>query len=397
MSNNIFQMNRRGFLAGATVLGVSSFLPARAADKSVTLKIGGEYALTDLPTELITHQKRGGVVRFLLEEKAKDGCLWRAQHLASEGAVTIEHRGGMASVIVSKRADVQSPMFISFSHGAQGASPTHTLRLVVYTVPGEAVDFHYPKGREIDFLRTECANRGIILTDWHVHIRGGLTVEMAAERERRTGFIRHSAMENHGREWEIFDNARLCEFADAARRVKIDGRTMPVGIQVNDRDWFKQIDAATRAKFDYILSDTMIYGTLPNGRANRLWLVDRIDDPEGWMKGYVDHVLRVLSEPISIYANPTYLPTPLNPFHQQLWTESRMKSVISRAIENGIALEIQAESPYPSPRFLKLAKQMGAKFSFGTNNYDLAPKNLSRWLEAITWLDLTGDDIWQPR
>ncbi len=37
---------------------------------------------------------------------------------------------------------------------------------------------------------------------------------------------------------------------------------------------------------------------------------------------------------------------------------------------------------------------MGAKFSFGTNNYDAAPKDLSRWLEVILWLDLKADDIW---
>ncbi len=40
---------------------------------------------------------------------------------------------------------------------------------------------------------------------------------------------------------------------------------------------------------------------------------------------------------------------------------------------------------------------MGAKFSFGTNNFDPRPKDLSRWLEVIVWLDLKGDDIWQPK
>ena len=61
------------------------------------------------------------------------------------------------------------------------------------------------------------------------------------------------------------------------------------------------------------------------------------------------------------------------------------------------ALEIQAESPYPRPQFLKLAKEMGAKFSFGTNNFDPSPKDLSRWLEAITWLDLKPSDIWRQK
>ena len=37
-----------------------------------------------------------------------------------------------------------------------------------------------------------------------------------------------------------------------------------------------------------------------------------------------------------------------------------------------------------------------AKFSFGTNNFDPTPKDLSRWLEAIAWLDLKASDIWTP-
>ena len=80
----------------------------------------------------------------------------------------------------------------------------------------------------------------------------------------------------------------------------------------------------------------------------------------------------------------------------KLWTEARMRAIIAKAVAKGVAIEIQAESPYPRPRFLKLAREMGAKFSFGTNNFDPRPKDLSRWLEVITWLDLHGEDIWTP-
>ena len=119
-------------------------------------------------------------------------------------------------------------------------------------------------------------------------------------------------------------------------------------------------------------------------------------DPEAWMEQYVRHNLQILDEPISILANPTYLPAPLNAMADKLWTEARMRAIIAKAVAKGVAIEIQAESPYPRPRFLKLAREMGAKFSFGTNNFDPRPKDLSRWLEAITWLDLHGEDIWTP-
>ena len=121
-----------------------------------------------------------------------------------------------------------------------------------------------------------------------------------------------------------------------------------------------------------------------------------IGDPKKWMDEYVAHNLRILDEPISILANPTYLPAPLAPMYDKLWTETRMKAVIAKAVARGIALEVQAESKFPSEKFLRLAKSMGAKFSFGTNNFDPAPKDLTRWLDAITWLDLHGDDIWSP-
>ena len=78
-------------------------------------------------------------------------------------------------------------------------------------------------------------------------------------------------------------------------------------------------------------------------------------------------------------------------------TEERMRKIIAKSVEKGIALEIQAESPFPRAKFLKFAKKMGAKFSFGTNNFNPKPKDLSRWLEVIDWLDLTASDIWHPK
>ncbi len=398
---------RRGFLAGAM-----AFAAYGLQAETAKLKNGAEYEMEALPEEMTIQVKRGGALRFLLEENRTTGYSWEATYTASECTVTIEHRTadsdalgapGRAAITIAKNAAVETPTLIEFKYVRpwEPNAPAKKLRLIVYTIPGAVADFHYAKDNAtIALLEAECRARDITLTDWHVHIRGGLTVEMAAERERACGFIRQSAMENHGREWEIFDNARLVAFAEHARKIEVNGHHLPIGIQVNDRDWFRQIDAATRAKFDYILADTMIMGKLANGRDRRLWLVRdlaEIGDPEAWMDEYVKHNLTILDEPISIFANPTYLPAPLTQLQDKLWTEARMTAIIRKAIEKGVALEIQAESPYPRPKFLRLAKDMGAKFSFGTNNFDPTPKNLSRWLEAITWLDLKKTDIWSPR
>lgn len=250
----------------------------------------------------------------------------------------------------------------------------------------------YPMNDVNRMLASECARRGITIVDYHLHLRGGMTPEKANERQS-AWIVRSSAMDNHGREWETRSNEQLSAFAAKSRAVN---PSIPVGVQVNDRDWFRQIDAATRAKLDYVLADSMIMGKRADGRDCRLWEPQDIPDAEKWMGRYVAHNLQILGEPISILANPTYLPVEIAGDYDKLWTEARMRAVIAKAVERGIAIEIQAESPYPRPKFLKLAKEMGAKFSFGTNNFNDRPKDLSRWLDAITWLDLKGDDVWTP-
>ena len=383
----------------ALVVAAASTLAAGAA--AVPFKNGTAFSLKDVPRELTVQRRAGEPVRFMLEENGTTGYGWDVEWNARECDVTLDRRasagnlcGAPSLLDVSVTSKIYTPARIEFAYRRpweKTAKPVHTLKLIVYTV-GEAMSPLYPENAVDRLLRDACAQRGIVITDWHLHIRGGMTPEMALQRERASG-IRSSAMENHGREWEIYDDARLADFAVRARQVNPN---MPVGIQVNDRDWFKRIGPETRAKFDYILADTMIMGKLPSGRDNRLWMVKEIPDPEKWMADYFAHTMRILDEPISILANPTYLPEPLAGEYDRLWTEERMRAVIAKAVQKGIALEIQAGSPYPRPAFLKLAKQMGAKFSFGTNNFDPAPKDLSRWLEAITWLDLRPNDIWKP-
>ena len=369
-------------------------------------KNGTSYGLGNVPKELVIERRAGEPVRFSLAENVTTGFAWEAESNTNECEVVLEHRGSQkgkdkltcgapGAVDVTVTSHIYTPARVEFRYRRpweKDEEPFKSLKLIVYTV-GEAKDPCYPKSPVNLLLKKECAQRGITLVDWHLHLRGGMTAELAYQRETNS-FVRSSAMENHGREWEIFDNDRLRAFAERSRQVN---PKMPVGIQVNDRDWFEQIDAETRAKFDYILADSMIMGKLPSGRDNRLWMVKEIRDADKWMEEYFAHVMRILDEPISIYANVTYLPTPIAAEYDRLWTEARMRAVIAKSIEKNIALEIQAESPFPRPNFLKLAKEMGAKFSFGTNNFDPGPKDLSRWLEAIVWLDLRPADLWSPK
>lgn len=235
----------------------------------------------------------------------------------------------------------------------------------------------------------------LAITDYHIHLRGGMTVEKAIAREKATG-IRSAVLENWGREWPLADDDSLAAFLDACDRACAGRRRIPVGIQVNDRDWFSRISPALRTRLDFVLADTMIMGTDTAGKPQRLWLPELvIDDPGSWMERYFSHTLQVLSEPIDILANPTYLPRCIEEHYDALWTEPRMRRVIAAAVAKGVALEIQAGSAFPRPAFLSLAKSMGATFSFGTNNFDDKPKDISRWREAIDALGLRRDDLWR--
>jgi histidinol phosphatase-like PHP family hydrolase len=122
-----------------------------------------------------------------------------------------------------------------------------------------------------------------------------------------------------------------------------------------------------------------------------------IDDAEAWMERYVRHNLRVLAEPITILANPTYLPPPVADRYDELWTDARMQRIIDAAVANNVALEINGKSGLPSDRFIRLAKQAGAKFSFGSNNFNDQPTDMTRCFEAIEQFQLTKDDMYVPQ
>lgn len=261
----------------------------------------------------------------------------------------------------------------------------------------EEPPFIYPQSESFKEWLATAKLKGLTLTDYHIHIRGGMTLEKAALRQEHSG-INSAVLENFGREWPLADNAQLKDFIDTHSKPLPGGGRLPVGIQVNDRDWFTRIDPVLRKRLDFVLADTMIMGTTTEGKPRRLWLPDvTIADPAAWMVEYLAHNLRILDEPISILANPTYLPPCIADRYDQLWTEDRMRQVIAKAVAKGVALEIQAGSDYPKPAFLKLAKQMGAKFSFGSNNFDDKTKDLSRWFQAIDLLDLTPADVWSPK
>lgn len=231
--------------------------------------------------------------------------------------------------------------------------------------------------------------------DWHIHLRGGMTAEKAIERQRRTGIL-SAVLENSGREWPLSNDAKLQAFIDHNRAVaEAAGVKLPIGMQVNDRDWFKAFDPKTLDQLDFVLADTMILNDEKTGKPIRLWKPElyTIDDEEAWMERYFQHCLTVAGEPITILANPTYLPPQLADRYHHFWTPERMEMLIDRAVKNGVAFEIQAGSQFPDDSFIRMAKKRGAKFTVGTNNFNDVMKNVDRWGQRVRECGLEESDF----
>ena len=131
----------------------------------------------------------------------------------------------------------------------------------------------------------------------------------------------------------------------------------------------------------------------------RLWIPEEteVGDPQDFMDQLVDNIEKILTEPVDIYVNPTYLPPEIDARYDELWTPERMDRVIKALVDNQVAFEINNRRRIPSPTFIKRAKEAGVKFTFGTNNggaNDLGRMDYA--IEMISECGLTPADMWMP-
>jgi len=226
--------------------------------------------------------------------------------------------------------------------------------------------------------------KSIPLTDYHIHIRGGMTPEKAFDWAQKTG-IRSGVLENVGKGWPLSDNDKLKIFIEDAQQFP----ELLIGIQVNDRDWYMVIDPALRAKLDFVLADTMIMD------GQKLWFEAEYStaNEDAWLERYFVHCMTVVNEPITILANPTYLPAKIAHRYDDFWTTDRMSRLIDGAIKNKVALEIQSDTKFPNKKFIELALEKGAKITIGRNNSDDKQNELKRSLDWLEELNVKSENM----
>ena len=231
------------------------------------------------------------------------------------------------------------------------------------------------------------------LIDYHVHLKGGLTLEQALEKSRAAG-ITYGIAENCGLGFPVTNDEQLKLSFD-----RLEGRPVFKAMQAEGREWVNMFSPEMIAKFDYVFSDALTFHD-KQGRRTRLWMANEvfIDDEQEFMDMYVGKIVTILeNEPIDIFVNPTFLPAVIAGRYDELWTQKRMQKVARAAAGSGVAIEINARYRIPSVKFIKLAKQAGAKFAFGTNNGGRELGHLEYSLDVAEQCGLTKDDMFIPR
>jgi hypothetical protein len=242
-----------------------------------------------------------------------------------------------------------------------------------------------------EVIRLETENYPVV--DYHVHLKGGLTLEQALENSRRLG-INYGIAVNCGQGFPVHSDESVQQYLDSMK-----DQPCFVALQGEGREWMTLVSPASIARFDYVFTDAMTF-TDDHGKRMRLWIDDEvgtISDVQAFMEMYVERIVGVMREPIDIYANPTFLPRQIASDYDTLWTPERRRKVIAAAIEHNVAIEINQRYKIPSPGFIREAKAAGAKFSFGTNNADAELGRLEYPLQMVRECGLVWQDIFVPR
>lgn len=233
--------------------------------------------------------------------------------------------------------------------------------------------------------------------DWHVHLKGGLTAEMA-----------HAMSMNYGINYGVAPNAgaggvgRMLSNDEEVYEYFDEVKDMPFlrGVQGEGRKWTADFSSEALGTFDYLFTDAMTIVD-QKGRIARIYRNEEVR-PEGlsdqkYMDLIVDQTVKILTnEPADIFANAFFLPDFLNDRFDQMWTPERVAKVLDVMQENGIALEISARYLIPNEYIIREAKKRGIKFTFGTNNVDANFGRLEYSIDMTRKCGLTADDMWFP-
>lgn len=202
------------------------------------------------------------------------------------------------------------------------------------------------------------------LMDLHVHLTNVFTIDSLMRIARKTN-VQFGVVVNPG--YGVDDDSSLKAWIDSLLPYPVY-----IGLQPMSPGWSKSFSPAVIAKLDYILMDAQ---TIPLGNGYnetlRIWNFDTyVDDPEKFMGKYMDHILEVINnnEPLTTFGWPLFLPVCIARDYYTLWTDDRMKKIISALKNKNLNIEINDMAHTPHEKFILMAKEQGLKFTFGSDS-----------------------------
>jgi histidinol phosphatase-like PHP family hydrolase len=231
------------------------------------------------------------------------------------------------------------------------------------------------------------------LTDLHIHLKGGFTIDDAITRSEKEN-IHYGIAVNCGLGFPVHNDSQIDSFLLIMKKYP----QFYIGMQAEGREWVNLFSRESMKKFDYVFTDAMTFID-EKGRRNRIWLKAEtwIDNEEQFMEYYVKTIVNIFNnEPINIYVNPTFLPEQMAGRYSAFWTADRMNRVIDAAKKNNIAIEINNRYRIPSAEFIMKAKEEGLKFTMGTNNLDANFSGADYAREMIRKCRLSEKDFFLP-
>jgi hypothetical protein len=230
------------------------------------------------------------------------------------------------------------------------------------------------------------------LMDLHVHLTSSFTIRNLLRISKKSG-VRFGVVVNPG--YGVNDDESLERFIDALLPYPVY-----IGLQPMSPGWSAKFSPQVLSRLDYTLMDAQ---TIPSGNGYnetlRIWNFDTyIDDAEQFMDKYMAHTLEVINnnEPLTTLGWPLSLPVCIARDYYTLWTEERMREIISAAKKKKLNIEINDLSHTPHEKFIYMAKEEGLKFAFGSDTRDNKAGRLDYCKYIAKKCNLKNDDFYIP-
>jgi histidinol phosphatase-like PHP family hydrolase len=228
------------------------------------------------------------------------------------------------------------------------------------------------------------------LVDLHVHTTDKFTMDqimdIARQRNVTFGIVEHPAP------WAIKNDTDLKNYIDKLRPYPVY-----IGLQPVNLGWSANFSPELLSRIDYVLMDAQ---RIPqeNGESMRIWEFDTyVENTEEFMERYMKYTMDILTgEPIDIFGWPLFLPVCIARDYYTLWTEERMQQIISAAKKRNIAIEINDMSHTPHEKFIRMAREQGLKFTFGSDSRNQNAGRLAYCRDIAQKCGLTAEDFYIP-